>query len=229
MDQRQATILRAVIEEYAKTAEPVGSRILTELYGLDFSPATIRHEMSVLEAEGYLHQPHTSAGRLPTERGYAYYVSTFVQPKSSPRTIRILRQATTGANSREQILRSLARALVELSGEMVVAALGRHVVFTGISHIFEKPDFQDTEIIRSLIVSLERLDENGVSFLHGLADEPAVFLGSQNPFCQEAAVILVRCHFQKYQDGFLGILGPWRMDYQTNLGLLEDALVVINN
>lgn len=74
MDERKATVLRAVVESFIDTAQPVGSRAIIELSGLDVSAATIRNDMASLEAEGYLAQPHTSAGRIPTESGYRYFV-----------------------------------------------------------------------------------------------------------------------------------------------------------
>ncbi|TAN28101.1 MAG: heat-inducible transcription repressor HrcA [Actinomycetota bacterium] len=77
MDQRKAAILRAVVDEYVQSAEPVGSSYLARVSGIQVSSATIRNDMNLLEHEGYLTQPHTSAGRIPTDKGYRYYVDTF--------------------------------------------------------------------------------------------------------------------------------------------------------
>jgi heat-inducible transcriptional repressor len=76
LDERKARLLRAVVHEFIHTAEPVGSRSLTERYSLGVSPATIRNELAVLEEQGYLSHPHTSAGRVPTDRGYRFYVDS---------------------------------------------------------------------------------------------------------------------------------------------------------
>ncbi len=80
MDQRRATILRAVVQEYIETAQPVGSAHVARLPDVAVSPATVRHDMVVLEQEGYLRQPHTSAGRIPTDKGYRMFVDTLVEP-----------------------------------------------------------------------------------------------------------------------------------------------------
>ena len=72
MDERKQRILRAIIEDYVKSAEPVGSRTIAKNYDLGISPATVRNEMSDLEELGYLEQPHTSAGRIPSARAIAY-------------------------------------------------------------------------------------------------------------------------------------------------------------
>ncbi|MBA3302332.1 MAG: heat-inducible transcription repressor HrcA, partial [Acidimicrobiia bacterium] len=78
MDERKAAILRAVVEEYIDTAEPVGSGHVARREGVAVSAATVRNEMAALEHEGYLRQPHTSAGRVPTDRGYRFFVDTLV-------------------------------------------------------------------------------------------------------------------------------------------------------
>ncbi|MBK5223735.1 MAG: hypothetical protein JJE52_12875, partial [Acidimicrobiia bacterium] len=80
LDERKASILRAVVEEYIQTAQPVGSGHVARDPGVAVSPATVRNEMAVLETEGYLVQPHTSAGRIPTDKGYRFFVDTLTEP-----------------------------------------------------------------------------------------------------------------------------------------------------
>lgn len=80
MEERRAAILRAVVEEYIETAQPVGSSRVARLPAVAVSPATVRHEMAVLEQEGFLRQPHTSAGRVPTDKGYRLFVDSLVAP-----------------------------------------------------------------------------------------------------------------------------------------------------
>src|ERR687894_1432267 len=74
LTDRRALILRAIVSHYVGTGEPVGSKVLVERYRLGVSPATVRNEMSALEDAGYIYQPHTSAGRIPTDAGYRYFV-----------------------------------------------------------------------------------------------------------------------------------------------------------
>ncbi|MEW6448777.1 MAG: heat-inducible transcriptional repressor HrcA [Bacillota bacterium] len=81
LDERKKRILAAVVEDFINTAEPVGSRTIARRYGFGISPATIRNEMADLEEMGYLEQPHTSAGRIPSERGYRYYVDHLMEPE----------------------------------------------------------------------------------------------------------------------------------------------------
>ncbi len=84
LDDRKAAILRAVVEEYVETAQPVGSQTIAGASRLGVSSATVRNEMTVLEREGYLHQPHTSAGRVPTDRGYRFFVDNFTNHEALP-------------------------------------------------------------------------------------------------------------------------------------------------
>ena len=76
LDERKAAILQAVVQEYIRTAQPVGSNHVLGATGVEVSAATVRNDMAVLEQEGYLHQPHTSAGRVPTEKGYRFFVDS---------------------------------------------------------------------------------------------------------------------------------------------------------
>src|SRR6266576_6324859 len=88
LDERKAAILRSIVEHYVGSAQPVGSQTVTQTTGLGVSAATVRNEMSVLEREGYIAQPHTSAGRVPTDRGYRYYVDQLAGAAQLPQADR---------------------------------------------------------------------------------------------------------------------------------------------
>ena len=81
VDDRKLDVLRAIVEDYVATEEPVGSKALVERHGLGVSPATVRNDMAALEDEGYIHQPHTSAGRVPTDKGYRAFVDDLTGPR----------------------------------------------------------------------------------------------------------------------------------------------------
>src|SRR5215212_7122049 len=86
LDERKLSVLRAIVEDYVTTREPVGSKALAERHSLGVSPATIRNDMATLEDEGYITQPHTSAGRIPTDKGYRLFVDKLagVKPMTAP-------------------------------------------------------------------------------------------------------------------------------------------------
>src|SRR3954465_2332506 len=106
LDERKAAILRAIVEQYVETAQPVGSQTVTQSTGLGVSAATVRNEMSTLEREGYITQPHTSAGRVPTARGYRYYVAQLGEANTLPATERrkIAEFFTTAAMAMDELL-----------------------------------------------------------------------------------------------------------------------------
>ena len=81
LEGRRLDVLRAIVEDFVDTREPVGSRVLVERHSLGVSPATIRNDMAVLEEEGYITQPHTSAGRIPTDKGYRLFVDRLAEVK----------------------------------------------------------------------------------------------------------------------------------------------------
>lgn len=124
LDLRKRQILQAVVEDYIATAEPVGSRTLARKWGLGVSPATIRNEMADLEDAGYLDQPHTSAGRIPSDKGYRYYVDQLLEPEP-PRPEEIKRiEADLGARREMMHLaQAAARLMAELSPYAALAVV----------------------------------------------------------------------------------------------------------
>jgi len=119
LDDRKAAILRAVVEEYIETAQPVGSVAIARLAGLGVSSATVRNEMTVLEREGYLAQPHTSAGRVPTDRGYRFFVDNFISQEKLP-----ISQRRAVSDFFASAHRALEDLLHETSG--LLARVSRH-------------------------------------------------------------------------------------------------------
>ncbi len=122
LDQRKAAILRAVVHQYIETAQPVGSSTVSALDEVAVSSATVRNDMTQLERDGYLAQPHTSAGRIPTEKGYRFFVDTLAGPGPlSPTNVRMVRDffATTHGEL-EQMLAETSRLLSDVTGTAAV-------------------------------------------------------------------------------------------------------------
>ncbi|MGO0122671.1 heat-inducible transcriptional repressor HrcA [Desulfothermobacter acidiphilus] len=127
LDERKARILAAVVEDFINTGEPVGSRTIARKYGLGVSPATIRNEMADLEEMGYLEQPHTSAGRIPSERGYRYYVDNLmeVQEPSEAEKDLIRRQIRSKAEELAAVIQRTGQVLAELTNCATLATVPR--------------------------------------------------------------------------------------------------------
>lgn len=132
LDERKASILRAVVEEYIQTAQPVGSGHVAKAPGVGVSPATVRNEMAVLEDEGYLHQPHTSAGRVPTDKGYRFFVDSLSEPgrlgAAEAQQVRTFFQKAHGEI--EQMLADTSRLLSNITDYAAVVVAPPHEVAT---------------------------------------------------------------------------------------------------
>ncbi len=122
-NNRRMIVLRAVVEDYIRTQEPVSSGAITKRHHIDASPATVRNDMAALEDEGYLEQPHTSAGRVPTEKGYRYFVDRLakVVPLSGAQK-NAIRSFLAGSVSLEDVLRRSAQLLAQITGQVAVVA-----------------------------------------------------------------------------------------------------------
>ena len=120
-NDRRLKVLSAIVTAYVRTREPVGSKARVERYRLGVSPATIRNDMAALEDEGYIHQPHTSAGRVPTQKGYRLFVDEVarIKPLSAPERAAIT-ALLSGAVDLEQVVARTVRALAQLTGQLAV-------------------------------------------------------------------------------------------------------------
>lgn len=230
LDERKASILEAVINHYISTAEPVGSKVIADGYDLGVSPATIRHEMSVLEELGYLAQPHTSAGRIPTDKGYRYYVDSLREILSlSTRDVASLRIKLKALKRLkvEDILRQISSLLATRTCtiSLVLSPLDKQkVYFWGISQILHQPEFVDIHRVEFLVELLEgeyRLAE----MLMEEIEEPQVHvrIGSENKHSELTGLSLVAAQYTRQGEpaGIVGLLGPTRMDYGKAIPMVD--------
>jgi heat-inducible transcriptional repressor len=117
LDERKGAILRAIVERYVEAAQPVGSQTVAQAAGLRVSAATVRNEMGALEREGYIAQPHTSAGRVPTDRGYRYYVDNFAGTATLPADARkqVAEFFTAATRAIDELLHETSQLLSRLT------------------------------------------------------------------------------------------------------------------
>lgn len=222
MDKRQKQLLDLVIETHIATAEPVGSRFLISEAGLDWSEATVRNDLRTLEEEGYLTHPHTSAGRVPTEKGYHFYLKNLdlAKAKLSKKDNDVLGMSLKEARDRELRYKNLARAVAELSGETVLFAPSpEKVYFTGLSNLFGKPEFHALELVADLSEILDHCEQCLDQFFEGeeVDEEPKFFLGKEHSFGKMLSVLAV----SSGPESLLVMLGPLRMDYRRNFALMN--------
>lgn len=221
---RQAKILAQIIEEYAETASPVGSVTMAKLFNV--SPATIRAEMARLEAIGLIAQPHTSAGRVPTDAGYRYYVNNLTE--NSPATeedrwMYALEKRVNSQSRADAAIRGAVDSLVELTGNLGLATIGGQLYLSGISRLFTQPEFVDTNRVQAVAKLLDNLEP----WLREAAPGEAlnIFIGHENPIGKNSEVSLIISKFRSpFSDrSYIGVLGPTRQNYIRVMSLVKYA------
>ncbi|MGA8247239.1 MAG: heat-inducible transcriptional repressor HrcA [Nocardioides sp.] len=169
-DERRLAVLRAIIEDYVSTQEPVGSKALVERHGLGVSPATVRNDMAALEEEGLITQPHTSAGRVPTDKGYRLFVDrlTTIKPMSAAEK-RAIATILDGAVDVDDVVRRSVRLLAQLTHQVAIVqypTLSRSTV----RHVDLVP-LSDTRLLAVLILSTGRVEQRLVELATPLDEE----------------------------------------------------------
>ncbi len=220
IDSRKKTILFTIIKEHIRSGAPVGSSHLVEKYKLDVSPATVRNNMAELEDSGYIIQPHTSAGRIPTEKAYRLYLESIKPKKPSPAEAKIL-DFIIDENGKRNDLRNLAKELSKTTGQAVFWAFERHnFYYTGVSNLLQQPEFAHINNVYMISVIIDRIDEILEKVYDRITDGTHVLLGNDNPFSDFCGSIITKCSINK-KTSLFGILGPLRMNYEKNLGIIE--------
>lgn len=218
MEPRLSQLLRTVVDEYVSTGEPVGSQSLVERHHLDVSAATVRHWFAELESDGYLVQPHTSGGRMPTEKGFHFYVQAFVveQPLVKREREEIGRAAQAAGERR---MKQTARAISDLADLAVVVGLNATDTFyTGLSLLFAQPEFRNWQRVVSLTEVLDRLDDTLADLRRRAFVPTEILLGRECPFGSACGSVIGSAG-----GVVIGILGPIRMDYQHAFSLMIEA------
>ncbi|MBI4363790.1 MAG: hypothetical protein HY545_02985, partial [Candidatus Doudnabacteria bacterium] len=181
MDTRKQRILAVIVKEYSETANPVGSKELVEKYNFKESSATIRNEMAELEKAGFIYQPHKSAGRVPTDKGYRYFVNELMRRlELSEKERRLLRQELTKLKlQHEQLGRSIANLLSQVSGQAAFALLPNQASATGLSQIIGEPEFSDSKQMKQVAQLLEHIDEHASKLIKKSEVTAEALIGSE--------------------------------------------------
>lgn len=225
MTNRQQIILNAIVEQYAEVASPVGSTLLAKLFNV--SSATIRAEMAELEHMGFIYQPHTSAGRVPTDKGYRFYVNNLTE--NSPLALKenrgekALTARVHGAGMPERMIRNAVDTLVELTHNLGIATIGNQLYMSGLSNLFGQPEFMNSIQVQQVASLLDNLEP----WLREAAPNEAlsVYIGKENPIGRTAGCTLIisRFHSPFSDRSYIGTLGPTRQSYREVMALVSHA------
>ncbi len=223
MTERQDKILRSIIEEYAEVASPVGSQLLSKIFKV--SSATIRSEMAELERLGFIKHPHTSSGRIPTDKGYRLYVNSALEDgqSASSGAERALTARIGEGGLPERAIRNTVDTLVELTQNLGLATIGPQLYMSGLSNLFGQPEFIDTQQVKEVAVLLDNLEP----WLREVSpNKPlSVYIGKENPIGRNSGCSLIISRFRSpfSEKSYIGVLGPTRQSYKDVMGLVENA------
>lgn len=224
MTERQEAILLSIVEQYAEVASPVGSSLLAKLFGV--SSATVRAEMAELERLGYIKQPHTSAGRVPTDKGYRYYVNHLgeqIPTSEERRGEKAIATRIQHGGLPERTIRNAVDTLVELTHNLGMATIGDQLYMSGLSNLFGQPEFMHPGQVQEVARLLDNLEP----WLREAApnDPLSVYIGRENPIGRGAGCTLIISKFRSpYSDrSYIGILGPTRQSYRDVTALVARA------
>jgi len=213
LTERQSQILNAIVDEYIHTALPVSSRMVFDRGILDISCPTIRNEMADLTDMGYLAQPHTSAGRMPTERGYRFFVDILIGEGGAAN------RRKSAITSRKKVIDS-AREVSHNTNDLVifVGEDDGEVRYFGLKKVFENPEFRTHAAVVSMLEELERFENYADAAEKYLVRDFEIFIGSENPFFENFEYSMISA---RINNSIIALLGPMRMNYKVNLSLLK--------
>jgi len=239
LEDRKKTILQVIVEQYVEQASPVGSRSLQRDAGLEWSASTLRGEMSELEGLGFITHPHTSAGRIPTDKGYRYYVDEIMQPKPLTQEISSLLQGTYEKQfcSAEEIFERTLKVLSSVSHLVGLVWISdqrfkkEDIYLKGLAAIFRQPEFNNSEMTQPALNVLENKSLLQTLMREGLSDAGVkIRIGAHDSeeFLKECTLISIPYRLQGRVMGTIGLLGPKRMHYGQLTNLVSDVASRMN-
>lgn len=231
MNERQNHILAAVVKEYTDTALPVGSSLVADKYLSGVSSATVRNDMAALEDEGYLHQPHVSAGRIPTDKGYRHFVETMMEDRELSRAEqrKMQKELLELRAKNVRMSRTTAKLLSALSGNIglsgVVEKDRGEFYDSGFAGFLEEAAKRgDMDEVCRLAEVLDLIDEKVDVLLAEMNDgETKIFIGEENPIREISNYSMVVSPYtsKEGERGMIALIGPKRMEYARNKSLIE--------
>ena len=218
LTDRQRKLLRSIIEKYIETAEPVGSETIEKEASLGVSPATIRNEMVKLTSLGYLRQPFTSAGRIPTSTGMKFYVDQLMEEKalSLKDEVAIKEEVAQSPQQFDKLLRQISKVMADQTHSLAVATGDEGEIYaSGMANILDIPEFYDIDITKTVLSMLDKTEMLRQIFDQMSAEEEIkVLFGDELdvPYLESCGFVISRYRSPNHS-GVLGIIGPSRLNY----------------
>lgn len=222
--------MNTLIQEYIETAKPIGSVALEKKHNLGICPATIRNEMQRLTDFGYLKQPHTSAGRIPTNKAYRFFVDKLLELDFDPSPLAKGTEISDEAENIFKFTELVAKKIASASSNLALVYLFDEdfVWKDGWGEVFQNPEFKERDFIEEFIKTVESFEKNIKDFIgqEKKLSEPKVFIGKEKSILnsKDFSLIVSRTNFPQNEKGLLAILGPKRMAYDKNINLIHSLI-----
>ena len=219
--ERQGEILNRTVREYIELAQPVSSQLLEKKYDFSICPATIRIEMQKLTDKGFLLQPHTSAGRVPTDKGYRFFVDELL--KKELEGFELEDWFTEEIDDTIKFIQLLTKNLALASQSLVLSYFEKEKICwkEGWEEILKTPEFREENYIINFTGFLESFEKNieDLKLNSGIK----IYIGRENPFkkTKDFSIISSKCCLPGDGQTIISLLGPKRMDYDRNIGLIN--------
>ena len=223
--ERQKEILNRIVADFIDLAQPISSEFLEEKHHFGLCPATIRIEMQKLTDGGYLIQPHTSAGRVPTDKGYRFFVNNLFEKGIGKEKdfLKLEDLIEKEIEDTVKFLQSLTKNLASFSSNLALGYLLDEDIFwkEGWEGVLQEPEFKEPKVISDFADVIKQFEEGIEDFK--INSGIKIYIGRENPFskAKEFSIILSGCHFPNEKKGVLALLGPKRMAYDKNINSLN--------
>lgn len=219
ISERQEEIIKLLVKEYIKNAEPISSKFLTEKHDFGICPSALRIELQYLIKEGYLEQPHISAGRVPTDKAYRFFVDN-LKEEDGKKIEEEIEEIMKEVKDQYQTASAIAKYLSIHSSSFTIFNLGGFTIKEGFEEIFKSPEAKDHSFVLNILDFIKNFESNEIT--------PGLYIGEENPINKTKNITLIcsECNFPK-QKAYISILGPKRMDYENNIKLINSLNKVL--
>jgi heat-inducible transcriptional repressor len=227
LTQRQEKILEKIVQDYIELASPISSQFLDKKYKFGISPATIRIEFQRLTKKGYLYQPHTSAGRIPTDKGYRFFVDKILEKEIED--FEIGDWFEKDFEDTIKFIQEMTKKLASLSQALALSYFKKEKIFwkEGWEEILREPEFREKDLIFNFVEFLKDFERN-IEELK-INSKIKVYIGKENPFkkAREFSIISSKCYLPDGGDAIISLLGPKRMRYSRNISLMNSLMKLL--
>lgn len=233
LTKRQKDILFAIVTEFIESAQPVGSGLISEKYGIDASPATIRYEMVHLADDGFLSKSHSSSGRIPTLMGYRYYIQDLMNEEDVHylTEIQVNRELSAVRFQRDKLIRGITTLMANLTRYAAVIVTRDGIFYSGIYNLLDYPEFEDKDAFKNILIAFDDISTLTEVFSRDYTDNRVkVVIGEEfeQHILKDCSIVFTEVNLYKGERAVLAIIGPKRLNFPKVLPLIRMTSEIID-